>query len=89
MVEFYYNIQSDNGTITDEHALRRWSALYLSAHERSKDLRAPMRFNSLFDQAGFVEVETTMIPVPLNGWSKSKHSHQPFVSHGLSFPTYN
>lgn len=89
MVEFYYNIQSNNGTITDEHSLRRWSELYTSAHEVSRDLRAPMRFKTLFEQAGFVEVETRMVPVHLNGWSRSKHSHQSFVPHGLRFPTYD
>ena len=86
MVEFYYNIQSNNGTITDDHNLRRWSELYSRAHEGSRDLRAPMRFKSLFDQAGFVEVETRMIPVHLNGWSGGKHSHKPFVPHGLRVP---
>jgi len=74
MIEFYYNIQSDNGSLTDNHALRRWSDLYLRANEQSRDLRAPLRFRTLFDQAGFVDVETRMIPVHLNGWSRSRKS---------------
>ncbi|KAF8437377.1 S-adenosyl-L-methionine-dependent methyltransferase [Terfezia claveryi] len=71
MVEFYYNVQSDNGSLTDSHALRRWSDMYLRANDQSRDLRAPLRFRTLFDQAGFVDVETRMIPVHLSGWSKN------------------
>lgn len=74
MVEFYYNVQSDNGSLTDDHALRRWSEMYLRAHDGSRDLRAPLRFQNLFEQAGFVDVETRMIPVHLSGWSRSKDS---------------
>ncbi|KAF8420677.1 S-adenosyl-L-methionine-dependent methyltransferase [Tirmania nivea] len=71
MVEFYYNVQSDNGSLTENHALRRWSNMYLEANEQSRDLRAPLRFRTLFDQAGFVDVETRMIPVHLSGWSRN------------------
>ncbi|KAI5811597.1 S-adenosyl-L-methionine-dependent methyltransferase [Peziza echinospora] len=71
MVEFYYNVQSDNGSLTDDHALRRWSEMYLRAHDETRDLRAPLRFQHMFEQAGFVDVETKMIPIHLNGWSNN------------------
>ncbi|KAF8460392.1 S-adenosyl-L-methionine-dependent methyltransferase [Kalaharituber pfeilii] len=76
MVEFYYNVQSDNGTLTDGHALRRWSEMYLRAHDEARDLRAPLRFKALFEQAGFVDVEIRMIPVHLSSWSRDPHERE-------------
>lgn len=69
MVEIYFNVQSDNGSITDEHALRKWSTKYLSALEDRKDLRIGSRLRTLMTEAGFVEVDTKMIPLPLSAWS--------------------
>lgn len=72
MVECDYMCQSDNGSITDSHALRQWSKAYIDAIENIKDPRAPVRLESLFNAAGFVEVERQMIPLPLSGWSTGK-----------------
>ncbi|RPB02032.1 S-adenosyl-L-methionine-dependent methyltransferase [Choiromyces venosus 120613-1] len=69
MVEIYHNVQSDNGTMTDEHALREASTKYLTAAESSKDLRAPLALDSLMRGAGMENVASKMIPMPLNGWS--------------------
>lgn len=69
MVEIYFNVQSDNGSITDEHALRRWSTQYLRALEDRKDLRIGSKLRTLMTEAGFVEVDTKMIPLPLSAWS--------------------
>jgi hypothetical protein len=69
MVECYFMCQSDNGSITDSHPLRRWSSNYIRSLEGIKDPRAPQRLQSLFTAAGFVEIEHTMIPMPLCGWS--------------------
>ena len=69
MVEVYYQCQSDNGSITDAHALRQWSNSYIQSLESIKDTRAPMRMQSLFAAAGLVDVEFKMIPLPMCGWS--------------------
>ena len=69
MVEMYYQCQSDNGSITDSHALRRWSNKYLESLEAIKNMRAPMQLQSLFTAAGLVEIEFKMIPLPTCGWS--------------------
>ena len=71
MVELYHNIQSDNGTMTDQHALRQISTQYLTASEGSKDLRAPLKLESFMRDAGLTELASRMIPVPMNGWSIS------------------
>lgn len=68
MVECYYMCQSDNGSITTAHALQQWSDAYISALDGIKDPRAPMQLQNLFHAAGFLEVESRMIPLPLCGW---------------------
>lgn len=69
MVECYYMCQSDNGSISDEHALRQWSQNYIRSLDGLKDLRAPLHLQTLFTRAGLVDVETRMIPLPLCAWS--------------------
>lgn len=74
MVEIYYNVQSDNGAITDDHALRKWSTQYLRALEDRKDLRIGTRLRTLLMEAGLEEVDTKMIPLPLSAWSPGQYS---------------
>ncbi|KAL2267536.1 hypothetical protein VTJ83DRAFT_4813 [Remersonia thermophila] len=69
MVEMYFNAQSDNGTLTDNHALRVWSRSYMQSVQPAKDPRAPLQLQSWMTQAGFVDVECQMIILPLSGWS--------------------
>lgn len=69
MVECYYMCQSDNGSISDEHALRQWSQNYIRSLGGLKDLRAPLRLQAMFTTAGLVDIETRMIPLPLCAWS--------------------
>lgn len=72
MVEIYFNIQSDNGALTEGHALRKWSGNYIKALEDAKDVRAGMKLNSFMASAGLVDVESRMIPLPLSGWPSGK-----------------
>ncbi|CDM31683.1 unnamed protein product [Penicillium roqueforti FM164] len=76
MVEIYFNVQSDNGSITDEHALRRWSTKYMRALEDRKDLRIGSKLRTLMTEAGFVEVDTKMIPLPLSAWSTDQRMRE-------------
>ena len=75
MVEFYYNCQSDNGSITEESALRQWSNQYLSALDDKKDPRAPLQLGTHLANAGFTSVESQMIPLPISGWSNGEQSN--------------
>ncbi|KAL2292650.1 hypothetical protein FJTKL_07756 [Diaporthe vaccinii] len=68
MVEVYFNAQSNNGTLTDGHGLRRWSQLYLQGLQPEKDGRAGIRLEELMRNAGFENVESRMMQVPLCGW---------------------
>ncbi|KAI2781912.1 S-adenosyl-L-methionine-dependent methyltransferase [Daldinia loculata] len=69
MVEIDYNAQSDNGTLTDGHALRQWSDKYSRAMSQLKNVEAPRRLAHWMRQAGFTDVEERMIPLPMCGWS--------------------
>ncbi|KAJ6125738.1 hypothetical protein N7523_003358, partial [Penicillium sp. IBT 18751x] len=69
MVEIYFNAQSDNGSLTDQHALRRWSTQYMRALEDRKDLRVASKLRTHFLSSGLVEVDSKMIQLPLSGWS--------------------
>ncbi|EQB43601.1 hypothetical protein CGLO_17728 [Colletotrichum gloeosporioides Cg-14] len=75
-VEIYFNAQSDNGTLTQNHALRRWSRRYLDSMQPYKDPRAPLQMQSWMQSAGFDSVETQMIPLPTCGWSNDPRQHQ-------------
>lgn len=72
MVEIYFNAQSDNGSLTDEHALRKWSVQYMRALEDKKELRIGSRLKNVLEDSGLVEVDTKMIPLPLSAWSNGK-----------------
>ncbi|CAI7579162.1 unnamed protein product [Penicillium pancosmium] len=74
MIEIYFNVQSDNGSITDEHALRRWSTQYMRAQEDRKDLRIGTRLRNMLTSAGLTEVDTKMIPLPLSAWGNDQRT---------------
>lgn len=71
-VELYYIVQSDNGTITEKHAIRQLTELYSDAVENTKDLRAPLKMEALMKDAGLVELATRIVQLPLNSWSNSR-----------------
>jgi len=72
MIELYHNFQSDNGTLTADHALSQWSARYRESMEGLKNLRAATRLPNLMREAGFVDVESRMIPLPTCAWSSGQ-----------------
>lgn len=74
LVEVYFNAQSDNGSITDQNALRQWSMQYMGALEDLKDIRVGPRLKTLLRTAGFTEVDAKMIPLPMAAWSNGAES---------------
>ncbi|KAG8167315.1 hypothetical protein KVR01_003004 [Diaporthe batatas] len=68
MVEVYFNAQSNNGTLTDGHGLRRWSQLYLQSIQPEKNGRVGLRLEELMRSAGFENVEARMMQLPLCAW---------------------
>ncbi|KAL8746142.1 MAG: hypothetical protein Q9190_001805 [Brigantiaea leucoxantha] len=79
LVECYFMCQSDNGSITEAHALRQWSNNYIRSIDGIKNPRAPMQLQAMLHTAGFVSLETTTIQWPLCGWSNgTNHFHSSF-----------
>lgn len=72
LVEIYFNVQSDNGSITERHALRQWSSQLMGSLEETKDLRVGTRLRTLLTAEGLQEVDARMIPLPLCAWSNGK-----------------
>lgn len=69
MVEIYFNAQSDNGTLERDNALSRWSSLYLESMHPRKDPRAALQLPGWMRNAGFTEVESRLLTLPMCGWS--------------------
>jgi len=76
MVELYLNVQSDNGTIADQNALRQWSAKYRAALDDLKDLSVGTRLGNLMAAAGLVEVDIKRMQLPLSAWSSDTKLRQ-------------
>lgn len=71
MVEIYFNAQSDNGRLTRDHALSKWSSNYLQGVQPYKNPRAPLQIANWMRNAGFTEVESKLLVLPMCGWSSS------------------
>jgi hypothetical protein len=74
LVELYLNVQSDNGSLTEDHALRQWSNRLFESYAGLKDLRVPLRLQNLMRDAGFVDVESRMIPLPTCAWPTGQYT---------------
>ncbi|KAL5336185.1 S-adenosyl-L-methionine-dependent methyltransferase [Aspergillus crustosus] len=85
MVEIYFNVQSDNGSINEGHALRQWSSQLMRSMEEIKDLRVGTRLRSLLTVAGFTEVDAKMIPLPLSAWPDNPTSRDIGAMNGENF----
>ena len=57
-----------------DHALRQWSTRYFDSLADIKDLRIPLRLLNVMREAGFVDVEQTMLPLPTCAWSNRESS---------------
>ncbi|KAL8407951.1 hypothetical protein RB594_006671 [Gaeumannomyces avenae] len=75
MVEIYFNAQSDNGTLTENHALRQWSSRYLQSMVPYKDPRSPLNLATLMTEAGFTDVQTMVYRLPMSAWSSDPREY--------------
>ncbi|KAI5463782.1 S-adenosyl-L-methionine-dependent methyltransferase [Mariannaea sp. PMI_226] len=75
MVEIYFNAQSDNGSLTRDHALSRWSRRYLQSAQPYKDPRAPLQLENWMRSAGFTEIETRLLTLPMCAWSNEPRDY--------------
>jgi hypothetical protein len=77
-------VQSDNGCITDGSALRKWSMDYINALDGQKDPRSPMQLQRMCREAGLINVEGRMIPLPLCDWGKGETARSIRSAHPTS-----
>ncbi|KAI4288688.1 MAG: hypothetical protein L6R35_002055, partial [Caloplaca aegaea] len=52
--------------------IKKWSNNYLRSLDGVKDPRAPLQFHTLLTGAGFTDIETNMIPLPLCAWGTGR-----------------
>jgi hypothetical protein len=62
---------ADQGQSAVEHALSRWSSNYLSSMQPYKDPRAPLQLSNWMRSAGFTEIESRLLMLPMCAWSRS------------------
>jgi hypothetical protein len=73
IVEYYLNIQSSSGRLTDESAIRRWWLGYSEAMSRmNRDPRIGNRLQSLFVEARLEDVRVETIQLPIGDWETGK-----------------
>lgn len=69
-LEFSIVFKSDDGTITGDHVMARWSRLFLEAGEKmGKTFRAGERARELITNAGFTNVTEKRYKLPIGDWS--------------------
>lgn len=70
MTEYYPNIQSWSGRLTDQSALTTWYKTYASAMERSnRNPRVGQRLQQYMIDAGLRDVGGTIYHMPIGGWN--------------------
>ncbi|KAH6983724.1 S-adenosyl-L-methionine-dependent methyltransferase [Ilyonectria destructans] len=68
-------MQSDDNTLTKDHALRKWCVLLAkAAQEHGTPFIETDRFKYLMAEVGFVDVKETPFKWPTNRWPKEKRS---------------
>lgn len=56
-----------------DHALSKWSSSFLEAMHPRKNPRAPMQLGTWMTHAGFKDVESKLLTLPMCGWSKGQY----------------
>ena len=74
IVEYYLNIQSSSGRLTDRSAVRRWWLAYAEAmNGMNRDPRIGTRLQHLFTEARFGDVRVETIQLPIGDWDTGKY----------------
>lgn len=69
VVEYYLNIQSSSGRLTNQSAVRRWWLAYAEAMNRmNRDPRIGTRLQHLFTEARFGDVRVETVQLPIGDW---------------------
>ena len=71
--EYHFLIQSENGTLTSDRCVYRWSTMYLNllTEHLNRDPRVGRRLASLMRGAGFRNVWERQYRIPIGPWEQS------------------
>lgn len=72
-----------------DHALSKWSSNYLQGVQPYKNPRAPLQIANWMRNAGFTEVESKLLVLPMCGWSSSKFPYHDESSFELNAESSN
>jgi hypothetical protein len=65
--------ESFDGTLTEDHAIKKWTKLLQEGSEvLGRPFNDPRTYQAALEGLGFVDVHTEMNPWPLNAWPKDK-----------------
>ena len=70
ITEYYLNIQSSNGSLSDDSAIRRWWNTYAGAMESLNSApRIGQKLQQLLTEARLSDVRVDTVQLPIGGWS--------------------
>ena len=80
--DFDLNFYSEDGTLTEDHELKKWSrALTQASRSRGNDPQPSTMMEQWLTAAGFVNIQSKKFQVPVGSWAKDKlmvgHSFHP------------
>jgi hypothetical protein len=82
MVEYYYNIQSDTGRLTDNHAMHRWGVTYRATMEYiDRDPRIGRTLADKLRNAGLHDVHARTFQIPIGPWPRGEYDITPALKH--------
>ena len=70
ITEYYLNIQSSNGSLSDDSAIRKWWNTYAGAMESLKSApRIGQRLQQLLTEARLSDVRVNTVQLPIGEWN--------------------
>jgi hypothetical protein len=82
MVEYYYNIQSDTGRLTDNHAMYKWGVTYRATMELiDRDPRIGRTLAEKLRNAGLHDVHSRTYQIPIGPWAGGEYDITPALKH--------
>ena len=74
IVDVFYPIKCDDGSLKPDSALNKWSEFMLEASIKfGRPINSVAAYKSQLEQAGFVDIVQEEFKWPINKWPKDKH----------------
>jgi hypothetical protein len=77
LIDIVYPLQSDDGTLSEESSLSKWSKMLLDGFTANgRPLDSALKYKEQLTEAGFVDVNVVKRKWPLNRWPKNQKYKQ-------------